>query len=79
MTTRTSAGTASRNFSSSTRRTAVPVGLFGLHTKTSLVRSLIASAMAFKSWRSSAVSGTFTDVAAEICTIIGYASKDRQA
>ena len=41
-TTRTSAGTASRNASSSARRTAVPVGLFGLQTRTSRVRSVIA-------------------------------------
>lgn len=78
-TTRTSLGTRSRNRSSAARRTTVPVGLLGLQTKIIRVRSVIASAIASRSCRSSASSGTFTDVAPEICVMIGYASKDRQA
>ena len=41
------------------RPTVVPVGLFGLHTNTTRVRSVIASAMASRSWRWS-TSGTCT-------------------
>jgi hypothetical protein len=49
----------------------VPVGLFGLQTSTSRVRSVTAAAIASKSCRSSAVSGTVTERAPEICTMIG--------
>lgn len=74
-----SEGTRSRKRSSSARRTAVPVGLFGLQTKISRVRSVIAAAIASRSCTSPSVSGTCTEVAPEICVRIGYASKDRQA
>ncbi len=47
---RTSSGTVSRNRSSASRRTAVPVGLFGLHTNTTRVFGVIAAAMASRSW-----------------------------
>jgi hypothetical protein len=57
----------------------VPVGLLGLQTKISRVRSVIASAIASRSCTSPGVSGTFTDVAPLIWVMIGYASKDRQA
>ena len=43
--------------------TTVPVGLFGLQMKTSAVRSVMASAMASRSWAPSASSGTITGVA----------------
>ena len=57
----------------------MPVGLLGLQTKISRVRSVIASAIASRSCTSPAVSGTCTDVAPLIWVMIGYASKDRQA
>ena len=79
MTTRTSSGTRSRNRSSSALPTAVPVGLFGLQTKISVVLSVIAAAIASRSWTSPSVSGTWTEVAPEICVMIGYASNDRHA
>jgi hypothetical protein len=69
----------SKNASSSARPAAGPVGLFGLQTITTLVRSVIASAMASRSCRESEVSGTWTDVAPVTDTAIGYASNDRQA
>ena len=49
-TTRQSAGTWSRKASSSAVPTTVPVGLFGLQTKISLVRGVIAAAIAARSW-----------------------------
>ena len=49
--TRTSCGTRSRKRSSSACRTTVPVGLFGVQTKIRRVRSVIASAIASRSWR----------------------------
>ncbi len=57
----------------------MPVGLLGLQTSTSRVRSVIAPAIASRSWDSSDRNGTRTEVAPEIWTMIGYASKDRQA
>jgi hypothetical protein len=51
----------------------------GLQTKISRVRSVTASAMASRSCRSSASSGTCTGVAPLIRVMIGYASNDRQA
>ena len=58
--------------------TTVPVGLFGLQTKISRVRLVIASAMAARSWVSPR-SGTRTEAAAARSARIGYASNDRQA
>ncbi len=65
--------------SSSACCTDGPVGLLGVQTSTTRVRSVIAAAMASRSWRWSAVSGTWTDVAPAIATTIGYASKERHA
>ncbi len=78
-TTRTSAGTASRKRSSSARWIALPVGLLGLQTKISRVFGVIAASIASRSWSSVAVSGTGTGVAPATWTMIGYASKERQA
>ncbi len=58
--------------------TIVPVGLFGLHTMIARVRSVIAAAIAGRSWRWSAVFGTGTEVAPAVATSDGYASKLRQ-
>lgn len=61
---------------------AAPVGLLGLQTKMRRVRSVIASAIASRSCASCSappVSGTRTEAAPEICVMIGYASKERQA
>ena len=55
-------GTWSRNSVSSCSRTTVPVGLFGLQTRMSLVRGVIAAAIAARSCVSSR-SGTRTEVA----------------
>ncbi|GGU23281.1 hypothetical protein GCM10010208_55430 [Actinomadura livida] len=71
-------GTRSRNAVSSACDTTVPVGLFGLHTKTSRVRSVTASAIAARSCRSSR-SGTWTFAMPARDTSSGYASNDRQA
>jgi len=78
-TTSTLDGTASRNAISSSRRTTGPVGLFGVQTSTTFVRSVIAASIALKSWRASAVSGTWTEVAPVSWTAIGYASNERHA
>ncbi len=78
-TTSTSDGTAARNLSSSGFRTAVPVGLFGLHTKIRRVRSVIASAIAVRSCPWPPVFGTLTLVAPAPAAMIGYASKERHA
>ena len=51
-------------------RTTVPVGLFGLHTKITRVRGVIASAIAARSCVSS-FSGTRTSVAPVSGTRIG--------
>ena len=56
----------------------MPVGLFGLQTKISLVRGVIAAAIAARSWVSSR-SGTRTDSAAARSDRVGYASKERHA
>ena len=72
-------GTAARKTSSSVWVTAGPVGLLGVHTKTTRVRSVTAAAIATRSCRPSGVSGTGTTVAAAAATAIGNASKDRQA
>ena len=53
--TSTSGPTAARKRSNSSRRTAVPVGLFGLQTNTSRVRGVTAAAIASRSWRNSRV------------------------
>ena len=51
--------------------TAGPVGLLGVQTSTILVRSVIAAAIASRSWRPSASTGTWTAVAAAAVTAIG--------
>ena len=56
--TSTSDGTASTNASNSACVTIGPVGLLGLHTMMARVRSVIAAAIAGRSCRASAVSGT---------------------
>ena len=53
----------STNSSNSACVTIGPVGLFGLHTMIARVRSVIAAAIAGRSCRASAVSGTCTGVA----------------
>jgi hypothetical protein len=53
--------------------------LFGLQTTTTLVRSVTAAAIASRSCRPSAASGTCTEVAPVTETAIGYASNERQA
>jgi len=55
------------------------VGLLGVQTRISRVRGVTASAIAAKSCRESASSGTFTETAPAIATTIGYASNERQA
>ena len=57
----------------------VPVGLFGVQTSTIRVRGVIAAAIASRSCRSPAPSGTCTGTAPASVTRIGYASNDRQA
>ena len=59
--------------------TLVPVGLFGLQTMTSRVRSVTAAAMATKSCTSSAFRGTGTPCAPIPRITIGYMAKDGQA
>ena len=56
---------------SSARRTAVPVGLFGLQTKSSRVRSVIAASIASRAWEWAAVFGTGTGVACPMIETIG--------
>jgi len=56
---------------SSSGPTAGPVGLFGLQTMTTLVRRVTAAAIASRSCRASAVSGTCTDTAPGTATAIG--------
>ena len=51
--------------------TAGPVGLLGVQTSTTLVRSVTAAAIASRSCRPSASTGTFTAVAADAATAIG--------
>ena len=55
----------------------MPVGLFGLQTITSRVRSVIAAAIAARSWPWPAVFGTRTLVAPAPAAMIGYASNER--
>ena len=71
MTTSTSSGTESRNSTSSARRTAVPVGLFGVQMKISRVAGVIAAAIAGRSSSWLSVTGTRTDAAPVICVTIG--------
>ena len=59
------------NAANSASVTVVPVGLFGLHTKMSFVRSVTAAARADRSTRWSAVSGTGTGVAPAIWAKMG--------
>ena len=70
-TTSTWGGTFARNASSSDWVTAGPVGLLGVQTSTTLVRSVIASAIVSRSWRPSGSTGTRTDRAAAAVTAIG--------
>jgi hypothetical protein len=58
-------------------RTLVPVGLLGLQTITSRVRSVIASAIAGRSWPCSGLFGTRMLVAPAPAEMIGYASNER--
>ena len=74
-----SEGTAARNSSNSACVTIGPVGLFGLQTMIARVRGVIAAAIAGRSWRASAVSGTCTGVAPATIASHGYASNDRHA
>ena len=67
------------NASSSAWVTAGPVGLLGVQTRTTRVRGVTASAIASRSWRPSARTGTRTMRAAAAVVAIGYASNDRQA
>ena len=71
MTTRTCGGTAARKASSSSAWTEGPVGLLGVQTMTRRVRSVMAAAMASRSWRWSAVSGTCTLVAPASAVTMG--------
>ena len=70
-TTSTSSGTRARNASRSAWVTAGPVGLLGVHTMTHRVRGPIAAAIASRSCRPSAVTGTGTEVAAAAAIAIG--------
>ena len=56
---------------SSARRSAVPVGLFGLQTKSRRVRSVIAASMASRSCPWAGVFGTGTGVACPMIETIG--------
>ena len=47
------------------------MGLFGVQSRTTRVRSVIAAAIAGRSWRPSAVTGTFTPVAPAAVMAIG--------
>ena len=70
MTTRISGGTAATKRASSSGSTTVDVGLFGLHTKISRVRSVIAASIASRSkvWSRS---GTWTGTAPATRTCTG--------
>ena len=72
-----SAGTASRKASSSAAATAVPVGLFGLQTKISRVRSVTAAAIA--SGRGLPGGAAPARWWRAVAAMIGYASKERHA
>ena len=77
MTTRMSGGTAATKRANSSGSTTVDVGLLGLHTKISRVRSVIAATIASRSkvWSRS---GTCTGTAPATRTCSGYTSKLRQ-
>ena len=70
-TTRTCSGTPVRKASSSVWVTAGPVGLLGVQTMTHRVRDPTAAAIAWRSCRPSALTGTGTDVAAAAAMAIG--------
>ena len=72
-----SRGTAAMNASNSSAVTTVPVGLFGVQTMTTRVRSVIAAAIASRSWPWSGRLGTCTLVAPATVTRPGYASNER--
>ena len=76
MTTRMSEGTAATNRASSSGSTTVEVGLLGLQTKISRVRSVTAASIASRS-KVSSRSGTCTGVAPATRTCSGYTSKLR--
>ena len=59
------------NASSSDCVTAGPVGLLGVQTSTTRVRSVMAASIAARSWRPSPVTGTRTDVAAATVAAMG--------
>ena len=69
--TSTVGGTCAMNATNSSFVTVVLVGLFGLHTITRRVRSVIAASMAGRSCRWSAVFGTITGVAPAVPTSSG--------
>ena len=78
-TTATSSGTRSRNASTSICRSAGPVGLFGVQSRTATVAGEIAASMASRSCSYAGVNGTGTPVAPLSWVAIGYASKLRNA
>ena len=69
-------GTCDMNESNSACPRTAPVGLLGEHSSTSPVSSVIACAIAGRSWRPSAVSGTATWRAPLKLDSCGYISKD---
>ncbi len=78
-TTRIRSGRRSRNARSSRLRTAVPVGLLGLQTKTTRVAGVTAASIASRSCRWPASRGTVRARTPATLAKTGYASKDRQA
>ena len=62
-----------------TRRSAVEVGLFGLQTRTSRVAAVTSAAIASRSWRSAASSGTSIARAPEAAARCGYTLNDGHA
>ena len=72
-------GSEAAKRSNASAPTLVPVGLFGLHTKTSLVRGVTARASAGRSCTRSAPSGTRTERAPMPWTTIGYIANEGQA
>ena len=71
MTTSTRLGTASRKRSSSACVTIGPVGLLGVQTMTTLVRSVIAARIASRRWRAWSSRPTCTDWAPARAVTIG--------
>ena len=67
----TRSGILSMNSANSARVIVWPEGLFGLHTKITLVRSVTAAAIASRSSRPVSVSSTGTHVAPTTCTKMG--------